>query len=258
MKSQSIAALLAACASCAAPQLTLVGHQGSFTPEGDISVDDTTTGATSANSVENFGLDDDATTTGARLDLKFGSPHLTLSTQSSSWDGSGTLNGEFGGLNGSLDVDSEFDLALHRGLITFDLVPTDVVEFGLGFGVTVVDFDVTVTETEPIPIGDQTESIEETLPVPLLAARLGVRVWRFDVEALAAGLSVETGGNEITYLELYANAKFAFAGSHGGLCGAFVLGWRQDALDVKYRDDTEDVHLDLGFTGPYFGLLLGI
>ncbi|MCC7013457.1 MAG: hypothetical protein IT454_12910 [Planctomycetes bacterium] len=245
---------LALLGACAAPQLTLQANYGPFTPEGKIQIDSVGSPATSENSAGDLGLDDDASTVGARFDLKFGSPHLTLSTQASSWDGDGILSADFGGISASTAVESELDLALHRGVITFDMVPTDFVEFGLGLGVTVVDIEASVTDN----LGVVTEEVDESLPVPLLAARLGGRFWLLDAEALVAGLTADVDGDEATYLEIDVNAKLAFLGEHGGLSGSVVLGWRQIDLEVDYADDTDDVHADLTFDGPYFGLQLGL
>lgn len=245
---------LALFGSCAAPQLTVMVNHGPITPDGEIQVDDVGSPATSRNTASDLGLDDDEGTLAGRVDLKFGSPHLTLSTQTTSWEGDGTLSADFGGITASTAVSSELDLGLHRAVITFDMIPTDFVEFGLGLGATLVDFNATVTDD----LGAVSEKVDESVPVPVLAARLGGRIWIFDAEALVSGLSADIDGDEATYLELDLNGKIAFLGSHGGLSGSVVIGYRRVDLEIDYDDDTEEVHADLTFDGPYFGLQLGL
>lgn len=251
------AALSTSCAltSCAAPQFTVAPSLGQFKPDGDVSYIDTSgpAPATSDNSVEDLDLKQSEDTWGLRADLKFGAPHLTLSTQASSWSGNGTLNADFGGIPASTAVDTDLDLALHRFALTFDVIPSDLFELGLGFGVTVADIDARVRDTA----GSVTESASEVAPLPVLALRAGVRVWRVDLEALVSGMTVNYDGDEATYLEADINGKLALFGSHGSLNGSLVLGWRQVQLDVEYDDDDAAAKLDLTFSGPYFGLQLG-
>jgi hypothetical protein len=183
---------------------------------------------------------------------------LTVTTHSSSWEGDGTLEADFGGLTAATDVTTELDLALHRAVLTFDVAPTDLIEVGLGFGVSVIDLEATVTEREALIPGDVRESVDEVLPVPLLAARVGGRLWRFDCEALVAGMQVDLDGDEATYVEVDLNGRLSLFGSHGGINGSLVVGWRAIEVEADYEDGGEEVEADLSFRGPYLGLQIGI
>ena len=250
--------VLASLASCSAPQLLLQATYGPYTPDGHVSLVDTSGGGVSAkSSLDDIGIDEDADTPGLRADFKWGLPHLTVSTQNSSWEGSGRVTGDFGGIPSGSDVDSELDLALHRAILTFDLAPTDLLELGLGFGVSVIDFRAQITETEPLIPGTVSESADENVPVPLLAARAGGRLWRIDLEALVAGMTVKVDGGDATYLELDLNGRLAIFGSHGELNGSLVAGWRSFDFDAEYDDGVDHVDTELTFTGPYVGLQLG-
>jgi hypothetical protein len=254
MKSPALPlALLATLASCAAPQFTVAPTYGLFEPKGDVSYV-SSGGGTANNSIDTLGLDESEGTFGARADFKWGVPHLTVSTQASSWEGDGTLTADFGGISAGVNVESELDLALHRAILTFDVLPTDTFELGLGFGVTAADIDAQVTDD----LTNTTESADEVAPIPLLALRGGFRIWRLDFEALVAGMSIASGDDEATYLEADFNARMALFGSPGNVNGSLLLGWRQVDIDVEYTDGGDDVALDLTFNGPYFGLQIGI
>jgi hypothetical protein len=255
MKSLPSLAVLAlvTLASCSAPQFSVAPTYGLFEPKGDVSYV-TSGGASARNSVETLGLDDSEGTLGARADFKWGVPHLTVSTQASSWDGDGTLTADFGGISAGVNVESELDLALHRAILTFDVLPTDMFELGLGFGITAADIEAEVTDD----LSNTTESADEIAPIPLLALRAGFRIWRLDFEALVAGMSIDSGDDKATYLEADLNARLALFGEPGGVNGSLMLGWRQVDIDVEYTDDGDDVALDLTFSGPYFGLQIGI
>lgn len=258
MRLQSLATTLpcALLAACAAPQLNVTPTYGQFQPDGDISYIDTSgvIPATVDNSVSDLGLDDDESIVGVRADFKWGLPHLTVSTQSTGWDGDGTLSAEFGGIPAAAAVSSELDLALHRFVLTWDLLPTDNLELGLGFGVTVADIEAQVED-----VGTSTvESSDEVAPIPVLALRAGARLGRFDLEALVSGLSADTGDVDATFLETDLNARMALFGAPGSVNGSIVLGWRQTDMRFEYSDGVNDADLDLTFDGVYFGLQIGI
>jgi hypothetical protein len=251
-------ALLAA--ACSAPQFQAELLYGPLEPSGDVAITDTAlvVPVRASESVGSLGIDDREGTLGARVDLKWGSPHLTLTTQQSSWSGDGTIDADFGGISvpgASLAVSSDLDLAVHRALLTFDLAPTDLLELGLGFGLTAVDIDASVAESgNP----SNRESLDELLPIPVLAARAAGRLGGFELEGLVSGLTAKIDGDEATFLEFDLNAKYAFVGEHGSLHGAVVLGWRSIDFEFDYSDGSLDYDVDLGFDGPYLGLQFGL
>ena len=261
MKVPFLSTSLALClAACSAPQFQAEILYGPLDPSGDVAITDTSliVPIKASESVADLGINDEEGTLGARADLKWGMPHLTLTTQSSSWSGDGTIDADFGGISvpgASLAVSSELDLAVHRALLTFDLAPTDLLELGLGFGLTAVDIDASVAERGN-PANE--ESLDELLPIPVLAARAAGRLAGFELEGLVSGLSAKVDGDQATFLELDLNAKYAFVGEHGSLHGAVVLGWRRIDFELEYTDGGLDYDVDLGFDGPYIGLQFGL
>ena len=245
--------LLASLAACSAPQITGSPSYVQLTPKGDVGLSSSGS-AVSDTSLSKLGIEDSEGTLAAKFDFKWGMPHLMISTQSSSWNGSGTLDADFGDITAGQAVSSELDLALHRAYLTFDFAPTDYLELGVGVGAMVVDLQAKVAATSG---AFSPEEVDELLPLPVLAARAGGQLWKLDLEAVAAGVKLDLDGDEATFLDLDLNAKYALFGEHGSFHGALVAGWRMTSIAVAYEDDTDNVDLDSTFSGPYLGLQLG-
>ena len=230
-------------------------NYGPLTPDGTIQKENLPPpGPMSTDTMDGVGLGDDADTPGLRMDFRSEVPHLTFSTQSSSWDGSGTLNGNFGDVNPG-PVDSELDLAVHKFITTWDMVPGSLVEFGLGLGVIVAD-----TEASFVNTNDQSsDGFDEVVSLPVVSTRLGARFWWIDTELLLSWMDLTMNDDTAEMLDIDLNAKIALIGSHGLISGSVVVGWRSLAIDAEYDDDDEhEVVDDLSFDGWYVGLQFGI
>lgn len=241
-------------ASCSAPQFTAEASYGMLAPDGDVGLSSSGTSA-AKQSLSSLGIDDSEATLAARADFKWGMPHLTVGTQSTSWDGSATLAQDFGDLSAGEAVSTQLDLALHRAALTWDLAPTDNLELGIGLGVLLVDLQAVADPDNPT-LEDQ--ELDAFVPLPTLAARAGGRLGPIDLEALLSGIRLDLDGDEASYLDFDARLKYAFFGSPGSLNGSLVLGWRSTSIALSYDDDTDNVDTDLSFSGVYLGLQVGI
>lgn len=249
----ALAALFAS--SCAMPQLDVTPRVAMFDIEGDVGI--ATNNVTAKNDVERAGLEKDDSAFGGRIDLDWSSAHVTFTTQQSTHDGDGVLEADVsqGGttITAGTAVASDLDLGLHTLCITFDLLPTEMFELGLGLGVTAIDIDAAFTSQVN---GDRVDA-DEVVPVPVLAARGAVVVGPFDASLLAQGMKVDVSGDEATYLDLDLMGRFRLFGERGRFLGALTAGWRQVGLDVEYDDSGDSVEADLDFSGPYLGFTLG-
>jgi len=248
----SLASALLLCSSCAGPYIAAEARYGSMELDGDVAV---ASGAiTGTNSLDAVGLDDEEGTFGARVDARWLMPHLTVYGSQSSFDGDGTLEADLtqGGstIVAGTDVESELDFDMLNAVLTFDLFPGDTIEAGIGFGAALLALDASITD----PVGAADISLDEALPMPLVAARLGAKFWRLDLEALLSGMAMDIDGNDATFYDLDLTARMRVLGSGDHTTGHLVLGYRQVALDVDYDDSGDAVELDLEFTGPYIGL----
>ena len=254
-------ALLAS--ACNTPRFFVVPRGGQFEPEGDIALsgDAATIGIDATNSVEALGFVEDEGVPGLRADVDWGTSHLTLAWQQSEHGGTGTLEAEISDddttIPAGTQIESVFDMGLGEVLLTFDLIPGETFELALGLGATVFDLDLSVTDQTS---GDTVEPDETTFAAPLLAARLGARFWRVDLEALLGGMDVSYDGDSASLYDLDAFARIRLLGPEDRAHGALVVGYRYLDLDLEYDDEDGSgaVDADIYFDGPYVALSIGL
>ncbi|MEW6074258.1 MAG: hypothetical protein AB1726_16900 [Planctomycetota bacterium] len=243
-------------AACATPSLSIAPRYGTFDVDGSFGI--SSTGVVATNDLSDIGIAEDDGVLGGRIDFDFGSPHLTVATQSSSHGGRGTLTAAIDHDGVTLDVgddvETDLDLDLHDAALTFDLVPGDAVELGIGLGVTVFGIDMAVRD---LATGDQIET-DQTLPIPVLAARLGAEWGRFDAEALVTGFDLSYQGDSASFYDVDVFGRYRLLGGRDHLRGSVVLGYRLMTFDIEYDDDESDAELDLDLGGPYVGLQFGL
>lgn len=258
--------LLAACtvllaSACSAPQFAVLPRAGNFEPDGEVTLvgDAGGVGVDSTNSVEALGLVEDEGVPGLRADLGWGGVRLTLAWQQSEHGGAGTLEGAVSddevSIAAGTAVDSVFDMGLGEALLTFDVIPGDTFELGLGLGAAVFDLEVSVSDATT---GETVEPDAETFLAPLVALRAGVSLGPFDLEGLLGGMDLTYDGDSAALYDLDLLARLNLFGTPGGAHGALVAGYRWLDLDVDYDDDSGDLEADVDFAGPYVALSLGL
>jgi hypothetical protein len=240
-------------ASCGAPSVDATARYAMLGLDGDIRTDTSVGAAT--NSWDDLGLDDEEGTPGATVNLKWGMPHLSISTQGSSFSGTGIIESEID-LDGEIigvgaQVDSDVDLGVTSALLTWDLVPGDF-EFGLGLGLVALDLDMKFLDD----VTGTTATTDETLPVPVLAARVGLSAGSWEAAGTLAGLEIDVEGDTVSFFDLDAYGKYHFMGGEDRLGASFVFGYRDTNLDLDYEDGPDEVDVELGISGPYIGLRL--
>ena len=246
--------------------LTLLGScyglpKAGFTPrflsmdiEGDISV--SSGGATGAADLESLGLQKDSGSFAPRADFEWGAFELTLANSSTNHSGSGVANAklEFDGniIDINEAVQTDFELGLTELIMTWDVIPGDTVDVGIGFGVTLADVNMNIASLLDPNIEYSTD---EELPIPMLAGRLGLELGDFNFEALVAGLSVNVEGDSVTVIDMDIALRYNLIDLGGEVMGAISAGWRSFDLELDYDEDTgEAVDINIGFSGPYIGI----
>ncbi|MEO6707936.1 MAG: hypothetical protein ABI054_00825 [Planctomycetota bacterium] len=240
-------------ASCSAPQFAVEATYARLEPSGNLALTSSGNPVT-RNSLHELGIEDEESSVGLRADFEWGIPHVTLATQSADWSGSGTET-DFGGIAGAnVAVDSTMDVAVHRGLVTFDVLPVPMLELGLGLGVAVIDFEAEVQDQgNAFPA----ENIDEVLPVPVLVVRGGLDVWRLEFEAMVAGMSIDIDGNQAAYFDTEIVARLSLF-DVGPVEAFLTAGYRRIDLDAEYEDGNEDVKADFTLDGLFVGLRVSV
>ena len=250
-----IAALLLG--GCGAPRIDITADYGTLDIGGDLGV---ATGpiAGKAN-VNSAGLDSDSSVPGATAEFIWGGSHLAVSGFSSGFSGNGIMDATItsGGntITAGTPVASSMDLAAYSGVYTFDFVPSDLIDVGIGLGATYLDMQAQLVDQTTMTVIEGSQGI----PVPVLAARLGTRIWRLDASLNAQGIALSTGSDSLSYYNVDLMAKFNLIGGDEHLAGSLALGYRWIGLDAEYdNDEGSKVDGSLDFTGPYIGLTLSI
>lgn len=235
-------------AACGLPNLDVDARYGEFGIDGSLSIADSGT-FNASNDLDTLGLGDEEGTVGVAAQIKWGSPHLYVSTQESSFSGTGVLQADlktdFGTITAGSAVDSDLDFGLTSAILTFDLVPGPW-EFGLGVGVSLISIDATFQD---LTSSERVET-DETLPVPGVAISLGVGLGPIDVSFIASGMSISVEDGEVTYYDADLTGRWDF----GRFGGSLLFGWREADYDIEYDDGTDSIALDLNYSGPYVGL----
>lgn len=243
--------------ACSAPRLDVTPRWGTLDIEGSLGV---ASGSVTAKAdLETAGLQEDDSVLGARVDLDWGGSHVMLSGQQSEHGGDGTLDATLTSdgttITAGTDVRSEFDLGLYSAAYTFDFVPSELVEVGLGLGLAYLDVQASFTDSTT----GETVDGDQGLPIPVLAARVGTRIWRIDASLQAQGIAAEIDSDELLYVDLDLMAKLRLIGGEDHLAGHLTAGYRWVDLELEYENDDGDaVDGDVTFSGPYVGLTLSI
>lgn len=246
--------LAAALAGCSAPRLAVEPRVARPSVSGHIAVADPGE-PLAPNDVEgDLDLEEDDAAPGLRADLEFGSPHVVLAWSRSENGGDGTLTGQISDdgvvLPAGTDVATSVDLGLYSALVTFDLVPSEAFELGVGFGLHVADLEATVVSSDAGNPG--TVRLDTTIPIPVLALQAGFEVGRFEVSGLVSGLYYAADGDEATFYDIDLGARFRVLGESSSLW--LAAGWRYTRLDAEYEDSDDEADVDLRLSGPYLGL----
>lgn len=241
-------------AACGTPSIDADARVALLGLDGDI-LTDSAPGAP-ANSFQDLGLGDNEAAFGIGVNVKWGGPHVSIGTESVSYSGTGMIQSEID-IDGQTipigaTVQSHVDLGLTNLLITWDVAPGNAVEVGLGFGVVAMDLEMRFFEEST----STTVSTEETIPIPVLAARVGLQSGPWEAVGVLAGLDVSIDDSSATFFDLDLHGKYHIAGGKDRAKASFTFGYRSLDLDLEYQDGGDRVEAGFGLTGPYLGLNL--
>lgn len=244
---------LALCA-CTAPAVYITPRVSKVDIDGGIGVQmgSSVSGQATVDSLE---IEEDSGVIGGRVDL-VALGHWTFSAQQSTHEGDGfadaTISQGSVTINPGDPVKSEIDFAVYSGSWTFDFIPGDTLEAGLGLGVSVLDFDAMFTEQ----VTDQVIQTDETVPVPSLVGRVGANLGPVEVSGLVSWIDLGYKDTNASYLDIDAMARVRVFGDSNRFAGHIAAGYRFVDVQAEYEDGGDSVDVDVEFSGPWIGLSL--
>ena len=220
--------------------------------DGDIGVSGA--GTVVSSSTTGLGIDDD-TSLNPRADVSWLGFDVWATWYDARFAGQGRAEGQLdlGGvvINVGDPVASELDLMMATGAATYDLIPGDTIDLGIGLGYGYVDFDA---EIRSLSTGEAVGSAE-TFGMPLLAVRGAIEVGALELSAIIAGLKAKASGDEVELFDADLMLRWHFL-NVGSVQGGAVLGYRVTRIDADYEHLGSRVEADLDFAGPYAGLTI--
>lgn len=246
-------ALLPLAAACVVPRVDVTPGVGQFSLDGEFgAVQD---GATLVRQdLDQLGLDGDETGPVARAILDWIGFRLQFDGFAGDFSGRGSTTAEIEiddeTISAGADVDSSMDLGYLTSSLTFDVIPGDTFDLGLGVGVTLLDFDASFTE---IGTGIKAEA-NELVPLPVLAARGAFRSGRFGAFATLGLMEATVSDIEGSIIDLDVYGEFRLFGGEDHLAGRLLGGYRRVDTELQYDDGDDRVEADFVIDGPYVGL----
>lgn len=249
MKHGLLLTVFLALSACSAPRFEATPSYGELALSGNLAV--AAGGISGTNDLEDLGLDDEEGAPGARVDLKWGSPHLSIAVSTFDTSGTGTTTADLSQgavtIPAGTNVDSDVELTYGNAIVTFDLVPTDWIEVGLGFGVEAASVK---TSVEPSAGGSGVDT-DESVPIPVLALRAGLDFGPIQVDGLIAGIEASYSGDSLSFYDLDLRARWeVFEHAH------LLVGYKRWKVDLEYEDGGDEIELDITAEGPYIGLAI--
>lgn len=230
------------------PRYSNMSLQGSF---------GVASGASAGSSTTNdLGLVEESLAAFPQAEVAWGGAHLTVNALDTFYEGQGAVGSDMqqGGITlaSGENVDSIFDMQMASAVMTWDMIPTDLAELGLGVGVTYTDVFANVTsQSNPT----QFVETQEAAPIPVLALRAGTSLGPVLLSGAVSGLDLGFADDEFSLTDFDLNASLPlFKGIR--LRGYVTLGYREVTTQAQYDESVSNVDLDLELGGPYFGVVL--
>lgn len=238
--------------SCAAPDASITPRYGPLDLDGELSFSSAGPGAPSDTGA--LGLDDEEALT-PRVDLVWDRFRVSLSGYDVEYEGIGTAQGPFdaGGVTipAGTGTESKLDLRSAGLLLTWDLLPGEAVELGVGLGAAAFDFDASIRS---LATNDVLPADGEVI-LPVAAVRAGLEVFGIPLTAAASAFRGEHGGLDGTYVDGDVALEQDLTRALDFPC-SLLLGYRHLVADFEFDEGGSRFDGDLTFSGLYFGLTI--
>jgi len=248
--------LLVLTAGCSAPRVWTTQRIGPVDIEGDVAMN--VGGATGSTTASGLGLEKDDAAWSPRVDFDFAGLHINLNRLSTEHSGNGmtnsTLTLDGAAIPVNTPVRSELDFEMTTAAITFDFIPTSLVDVGIGLGAGTIEYDIDIQDTTTP--ANRVQSNEEA-PMGFIAGRAASELGDFLLSLDVAWIKVELDDDELLFVDYDAAVSWTFFSVGPGF-GQLVLGYRLTQAELEFEDGNSTVDANLDFKGAYVGLSLGL
>ncbi|MDE0904866.1 MAG: hypothetical protein OSB42_09565 [Planctomycetota bacterium] len=232
--------------ACASPTFDAGVHYGEYSIDGGLGFG--SGGVNGTTPLNRIGLGDDSPV-GVSATVGLGNTMLLFSATTPSFKGRGTLDADIdvGGItiNQGADVYSKLNVGMYQGLLLFEIIPGSTVDLAVGLGINLLHLTGSFTDNAA-----QTKvSLDQAVPIPVLAARTGVEVGPVGLSALVTWIGVSYDGSDLSALDLDLRAEMEV---YGPMIG--YAGYRNTSLDIYYQDGSDFGDFDFDISGIYIGV----
>lgn len=253
MKLLSIVLVLSSVVSCnLVPTADVMPAYGTYSISGGIGA--TSGGGTAiSQSLSSLGIGGSQEGFAGRIAVEWLNFQLAVSGFEADYSGTGTTTAEISFedevITADTDVNSALDLRYLNGTLTWDLIPTDLVDIGVGIGVAALDLDLEATST----VGAQSVSVDEVIPLPELALRASANLGLVGVFGTVGWISGEYQDFDGRLLDIDLHGRVRIVGSGDRLVGHLAAGYRYVDTEFEFDDGDDRISTDLQLDGPYVG-----
>ena len=205
-------------------------------------------------SADTFGMDGDSSVLSGRVDL-LAVGHGTSSARHSAHDGEGTAaDAELSNRSVTISVGdpvrSEINFSAYSEAWTFDLIPGDAIEFGLGLGVTALDVAASFLDQ----LTSASVRNDELVPIPDLIGRMGANFGAVEVSRRVSWIDLAHEDTPASSIDIDAMARLRISGDSKRFSGYVAAGYRFLDVEAEFEDGSNSVGIDAEFNGPWVGL----
>ncbi|WP_158965505.1 TIGR04219 family outer membrane beta-barrel protein [Paraglaciecola sp. L3A3] len=180
-------------------------------------------------------------------------PNIKVQRTDMSTDGDVTLesNFNFGGklYSSNSEVNADIQLTATDIILYYEFFDNDLISFDFGINAKYLDGEFMVTDDKADP--DRTANIDFSVPVPMLYSRLALGIPFTGFGAYVEGSYLSLDDNTLTDYQAVVTYSLM---ENLALDVTFQVGYRAVSLELDYSDNSNNIHSDLEFKGPFAGL----
>ena len=247
----AVALLATACNTV--PDFGVTARYGPMELDGEFGV--SSAPVVTTTSTESLGIEEDSGVISPRVDVSWLALDVWGSYYSAQFEGIGRIDADMdlGGatIAAGEPTETRFDLSLGTSGITFDLVPGDTFDLGIGVGFGYIDWDAEVTSLTD----SEVIASNETFFMPLGAVRAAVAWSSLELTVVVTGFGINVEDDEAEIFDGDAALSWRFV-SAGPMEGELVVGYRLTKVDALYDSSDSQIDADFEVSGPYAGLTI--